>query len=197
MPARTAVVGEHCTTVGQIRERLRACMFPRVRAAGPAHPYTKDGVAAGMKNHFVGHVEVRRACVWREALKQAQRWPWPHVETPTACSIKGPTLLLRTPFASGPAPAMKRDPRYRRSCVQLTPRPALLRQPCARSDQISGLGVCGAAGWSHMRRRRVRSPSRHLPPLPLHRSFEHRCRRALVCVAAWLRAGRAHAPAAL
>ena len=26
---------------------------------GPAHPFQKDGLAAGMKNHFSGHVEVR------------------------------------------------------------------------------------------------------------------------------------------
>ncbi len=26
---------------------------------GPAHPYQKDGIAAGMKNHRTGHVEVR------------------------------------------------------------------------------------------------------------------------------------------
>lgn len=25
---------------------------------GPAHPYQKDGIAAGMKNHRTGHVEV-------------------------------------------------------------------------------------------------------------------------------------------
>jgi hypothetical protein len=27
---------------------------------GPAHPYQKDGIAAGMKNHRSGYVEVRR-----------------------------------------------------------------------------------------------------------------------------------------
>ncbi len=26
--------------------------------AGPAHPYQKDGLAAGLKNHRAGHVEV-------------------------------------------------------------------------------------------------------------------------------------------
>lgn len=25
--------------------------------AGPAHPYQKDGIAAGLKNHRAGHVE--------------------------------------------------------------------------------------------------------------------------------------------
>jgi hypothetical protein len=29
-------------------------------AAGPAHPYQKDGLAAGLKNHRAGHVEVGR-----------------------------------------------------------------------------------------------------------------------------------------
>ena len=28
-----------------------------VSPAGPAHPYSRDGLAAGLKNHFVGHVE--------------------------------------------------------------------------------------------------------------------------------------------
>ena len=28
---------------------------------GPAHPYQKDGVAAGMRNHRAGHVEVSKA----------------------------------------------------------------------------------------------------------------------------------------
>ena len=27
---------------------------------GPAHPFQKDGVAAGMRNHRAGHVEVSR-----------------------------------------------------------------------------------------------------------------------------------------
>lgn len=27
---------------------------------GPAHPFQRDGIAAGMKNHRSGHVEVRR-----------------------------------------------------------------------------------------------------------------------------------------
>lgn len=26
--------------------------------SGPSHPYQKDGLAAGHKNHYVGHVEV-------------------------------------------------------------------------------------------------------------------------------------------
>ena len=26
---------------------------------GPAHPFQRDGIAAGMKNHRSGHVEVR------------------------------------------------------------------------------------------------------------------------------------------
>ncbi len=28
---------------------------------GPAHPFQKDGIAAGMKNHRSGYVEVRTA----------------------------------------------------------------------------------------------------------------------------------------
>jgi hypothetical protein len=27
--------------------------------AGPAHPFSKDGLAAGQRNHKIGHVEVR------------------------------------------------------------------------------------------------------------------------------------------
>lgn len=30
---------------------------------GPAHPFQKDGIAAGMKNHRSGHVEVRKALI--------------------------------------------------------------------------------------------------------------------------------------
>lgn len=30
---------------------------------GPAHPFQKDGIAAGMKNHRSGHVEVREALI--------------------------------------------------------------------------------------------------------------------------------------
>ena len=30
-------------------------MFPP--AAGPAHPYSKDGMARGMRNHWAGHVD--------------------------------------------------------------------------------------------------------------------------------------------
>jgi hypothetical protein len=33
---------------------LRSC---RCAPPGPAHPYQKDGLAAGSKNHFSGHVE--------------------------------------------------------------------------------------------------------------------------------------------
>lgn len=29
----------------------------KVMSAGPSHPYTKDGVAAGFKNHRTGFVE--------------------------------------------------------------------------------------------------------------------------------------------
>ena len=29
--------------------------------AGPAHPFNKDGLAAGMRNHRAGHVEVSHA----------------------------------------------------------------------------------------------------------------------------------------
>jgi hypothetical protein len=32
---------------------LLLCVVP----AGPAHPYQKDGIAAGLKNHRAGHVE--------------------------------------------------------------------------------------------------------------------------------------------
>lgn len=30
--------------------------------SGPAHPFSKDGLAAGMRNHRAGHVEVRHTC---------------------------------------------------------------------------------------------------------------------------------------
>lgn len=32
-------------------------------AVGPAHPFNKDGLAAGMRNHRAGHVEVSHFCL--------------------------------------------------------------------------------------------------------------------------------------
>lgn len=54
----------HCLPPGirvEAARPLEACTvvlrrLPAV-AAGPAHPYQKDGIAAGLKNHRAGHVE--------------------------------------------------------------------------------------------------------------------------------------------
>ena len=53
---------------------------------GPAHPFQKDGVAAGMRNHRAGHIEVSRSymatatrlclpCTWDAGLSCAVRAP--------------------------------------------------------------------------------------------------------------------------
>ena len=42
------------------RKMLANLPYEQMHAAvvGPAHPYQKDGIAAGMRNHRAGHVEV-------------------------------------------------------------------------------------------------------------------------------------------
>lgn len=46
--------------------------------AGPAHPFQKDGLAAGSKNHFSGHVEVSWTCT-NGRVTHAQHSPMPTI----------------------------------------------------------------------------------------------------------------------
>ena len=46
---------------------------------GPAHPYQKDGVAAGMRNHRAGHVEVSTAVHIGTACSQMELAARPNI----------------------------------------------------------------------------------------------------------------------
>jgi hypothetical protein len=63
--------------LGARQPRPDAAATPALARAGPAHPYQKDGLAAGLKNHRNGHVEVRSRLPAAASSCQQPAWAPP------------------------------------------------------------------------------------------------------------------------
>lgn len=77
MNALQKMLVQHCGTLrvcllsadASVRQVMANLPYEQMHApvVGPAHPFQKDGIAAGMRNHRAGHVEVSRLLAVRSS----------------------------------------------------------------------------------------------------------------------------------
>ena len=63
-----------CNTDATARSTYTNLPYEQMHApmVGPAHPFNKDGIAAGRRNHRAGHVEV---CMIIRDMSHQGNWP--------------------------------------------------------------------------------------------------------------------------
>ncbi len=164
-----------------------ACAFLR---PGPAHPYNKDGLAAGLRNHRAGHVEDAHMNVYSfmEQYAQVRRddaiAPWEKVAREAVCTHGNVPLPGTTDM--GPQPRQRREKRgggrRARACTvfagpvasrRTEPRP-LCARPSSRAQPLSTAGgvAAPAPAASHARACAGVARARSLPSLVQAGAFD-------------------------